>query len=166
MAKYVAAKKPFINGQQGKKRFKWAKEYRKWNMTDWERVIWTDEASVKIGKESRQCLVWHRPGERYVEECLVPTFKSRRQSLMVLGCISYGRCGPLVQIPSDRQKGIDYVQLILAGPLWEYYVQFYNEMGVALVMEDGAPTHQSKIAKQFHIQNSMESIPHPPQLPN
>jgi hypothetical protein len=98
-------------------------------MTEWERVIWTDDASVEIGKVLRPCLVWHSPGERYLEECLVLTFKSGSQSLMVRGCISYGRHGPLVQIPSDRQIGIYYVQLIFAGTLWEYYVQFYNEMG-------------------------------------
>jgi hypothetical protein len=71
----------------------------------------------------------------------VPTFKSGWQSLMVWGCISHGRRGPLVQIPSDRQKGIDYVQLILSGPLWEFYVEWFDEMGVAVVMEDGAPIH-------------------------
>jgi hypothetical protein len=102
MSKYVAAKKPYINAMQCRKRLLWAKDHHGLKMVDWERVIWTDEASVEIGKESQQCLIWHRPGERYQEECLVPTFKSGRQSLMVWGCISYGRRGPLVQIPSDR----------------------------------------------------------------
>jgi transposase len=162
----VAAKKPFINAAQHKKRLDWAKEHCRLTMVDWERVIWTDESSVEIGKESRQCLVWRRPGERYREECLVPTFKSGRQSLMVWGCISYGRRGPLVRIPSDRRKGIDYVQLVLSGPLWEFYVERTDEMGAAVVMEDGAPIHRSKVAQDFRVQNSMETLPHPPQSPD
>jgi hypothetical protein len=63
MSIHVAAKKPFINAVQCKKRLDWAKEHCLLTMVDWERVIWTDEASVEVGKELRQCLVWHRPGE-------------------------------------------------------------------------------------------------------
>jgi len=33
-------------------------------------------------------------------------------------------------------------------------------------MEDGAPIHQSKIAKDFCILNSMKTLPHPPQSPD
>ena len=166
LSKYVAAKKPFINENQRKKRLNWAREHRALTMVDWKRVIWTDEASVEVGKESRQSLVWRRPGERYKQECLVPTFKSGRQSLMIWGCISYGRRGPLVRIPSDRRKGIDYVDLILSGPLWDFYVERFDEMGGAAVMEDGAPIHRSKVANDFRILNSMETLPHPPQSPD
>ena len=135
-------------------------------MTDWERIIWTDEASVEIGKESRQCMVWRRPGERYNNECLVPTFKSGRQSLMIWGSISYGRRGPLVRMPPGRRNATDYVDLILGGPLWDLYVELCEEKGAVLVMEDGAPIHRSKVAQQFRSQNSMDAIPHPPQSPD
>jgi transposase len=162
----VAAKKPFINAKQCKTRRLWAAERLEWTMVDYERIIWTDEASVELGKESRQCKVWRRPGERYIEDCLVPTFKSGRTSIMVWGCIAYGQRGPLVRIPPDRRKGLDYVELILAGPLWDFYVEQYEEKGQVLVMEDGAPVHRSKIAKEFRSQNSLETIPHPPQSPD
>ena len=33
-------------------------------------------------------------------------------------------------------------------------------------MEDGAPTHRSKVAKEWHVQNNLEVIPHPPQSPD
>ena len=166
MSKRIAAMKPFINDKQQVKRLQWAKDDIHWTMTNWERIIWTDESSVEIGKESRECTVWRRLGERYNKECLVPTFKSGRQSLMVWGCISYGWRGPLVRIPSDQQKGVDYMQLILAGPLWDYYTECYNRMGAAMVMEDGAPVHWAKIAKSFRDTNAMASIPHPPQSPD
>ena len=54
----IAAKKPFITAKQRVKRLAWAKDHLQWTMVDWERVIWTDEASVEIGKESR--IVWRR----------------------------------------------------------------------------------------------------------
>jgi transposase len=39
-------------------------------------------------------------------------------------------------------------------------------MGVAVVMEDGALIHQSKVAKDFCFQNSMETLLYPPQSPD
>jgi transposase len=166
LSRRVAAKKPFLNAKQTKKRWIWAKDHIGWTVEDWKKVIWTDESSVEIGKESRRCTVWRKPGERYRKECLVPTFKSGRQSVMVWGCIAYGKQGPLVRIPSDKRKGADYVELIMQGPLQDFCVELRKEHGTVLVMEDGAPVHRSRVAKNFRSQNSMDSISHPPQSPD
>ena len=69
-------------------------------------------------------------------------------------------------MPPHRRNGIDYVQLILAGPLWDHYIERYEELGVAKVMEDGAPVHQCKLAHKFRTENAMETISHPPQSPD
>ena len=94
----IAAKKPSITAAQNEKRLEWARDHVNWTMENWKMVIWMDESSVEIVKESRTCTVWRREGERYREECLVPTFKSGRKSIMVWGCISYGKWGPLVRM--------------------------------------------------------------------
>jgi hypothetical protein len=84
---------------------------------EWKRIIWTDESSVELGKNTRIPRVWRLPGEAYLEKCLVPTFKSGRTSVMVWGCIAYDRKGPLVVLPAGQHSGADYVELVLAGPL-------------------------------------------------
>jgi len=58
LSSHVAVKKPFLTAKQRLARRRWAWEHLGWKLEDWERIIWTDEASVEIGKESRQCLVW------------------------------------------------------------------------------------------------------------
>jgi transposase len=166
MSRRVAAKKPFLKPLQIEKRKVWAVDHMDWVMTDWERIIWTDEASVEVGKESRECLVWRREGERYLQECLAPTFKSGRTSLMIWGCITYGKRGPLVRIPSNMRKGQDYVNLILSNHLWDFYLEMSEEKGVVLVMEDGAPSHRSKVAQNFRTENELGTISHPPQSPD
>jgi transposase len=162
----VAAKKPFLKPAHRVARREWAKSHRGWEREDWECVIWTDEASVEIGKDSRVVWVWRKPGERYDERCLAPTFKSGRQSLMVWGCMAYGKLGPLVLMPKDERKGADYVRLILSGPLWDFYMERYEEKGLVAVMEDGAPIHRSKVAKDFRTSHHMEVLPHPAQSPD
>ena len=162
----IAAKKPFLSKVHTRKRKEWAREHMALTMTDWKCLIWTDEASVEVGKQSRQCTVWRKPGERYQKGCLVPTFKSGRKSVMIWGCIAYGMRGPLVRIPSDMRKGADYVELVLSGPLWDVYLEQSEEKGIAKVMEDGAPIHRSKVAQTFRSQNSLETFPHPAQSPD
>ena len=56
--------------------------------------------------------------------------------------------------------------MIMAGPLWDFYVELYDERGLVLVMEDNAPTHTCKAAKLFRDKNLMESFPHPAQSPD
>src|SRR5258708_5707805 len=57
ISSHIAAKKPFITVAQRKKRMQWARDHVKWTIEDWKTVIWTDESSVEIGKESRTCTV-------------------------------------------------------------------------------------------------------------
>jgi len=110
--------------------------------------------------------VWRRPGERYLERCLAPTFKSGRQSLMIWGCMVHGRLGPLVLVPKDERTGVDYVRLVLGGPLWDFYSDLLEERGLVAVMEDGAPIHRSKAAKDFSSAHHLEVFPHPAQSPD
>src|ERR1700733_1367093 len=85
---------------------------------------------------------------------------------MVWACIAYSFKGPLVFMPKNRRSGEDYVELILAGPLWDTYTHLYEERGAVRVMEDGAPIHRSKVAKTFCDSHAMDVLPHPAQSPD
>lgn len=80
--KLIARHKPFIDSKNQKKRVKWATKNKD---RERKRVILTDEASLEIGEDSRRTNITRRPGEEFLEDTLVPTFRSGRKSLMVLG---------------------------------------------------------------------------------
>ena len=166
MASRIARKKPFLKKKHRLQRTEWAKDAVTWGIEEWKRVIWTDESSVELGKNTRVCRVWRHPGEAFDEKCLVPTFKSGRTSIMVWSCIAYDKKGPLHFLLTGRGNGAGYVELVMAGPLWDVYSELYNERGVARVMEDGAPMHRSHLAKEFRQAHLMETIPHPAQSPD
>ena len=156
----------FLKPSHMEVRQKWADEHWTWGKDDWQRVIWTDKTSIELGKDSRRVWVWRNQGERYNSSCIVPSFKSGRQSLMVWGCIAHGRRGPLVRMPKDERKGTDYVRLILAGPLWDFYRDLFDERGIMAVMEDGAPIHRCAAAKNFHANHHIEVFSHLAQSPD
>ena len=85
---------------------------------------------------------------------------------MIWGCITYGKKGPLIFILKDRRSGVNYVDLVLNGPLWDFYMALYEERGVAKVIEDGTTTHTSKVAQNFRNINSLESLPNSSQSPD
>ncbi|CEG67772.1 hypothetical protein RMATCC62417_04151 [Rhizopus microsporus] len=82
-ASRVAVKKPFLNEKQQKARYIFARKHVHWRIDDWRKVIWTDESSFEIGKLSSQPRVWRKMLEKFNKECLAPTFKSGRTSIMV-----------------------------------------------------------------------------------
>jgi hypothetical protein len=54
MSHCIAAKKPFLSTTHIRKRKIWAREALKLMREEWIRIIWTDESSVEVGKESRE----------------------------------------------------------------------------------------------------------------
>ncbi len=118
----IPRKKPNLNENHLKKRLEWALERKNWGVEEWNKVIWTDESSVEIGKNSTQIKVWRHRGEEWDLSCLLPTFRSGRTSVMIWGCFSGNTLGPLKVIPRDRRTGADYRDQILAGPLHDFYL--------------------------------------------
>lgn len=166
LSSHHARQKPFLKEVHILKRKDWAKEAAGWRKEEWGRIIWTDESSVELGESSYCPLVWRTSNEEYDRRCLVPTFKSGRSSVMVWGAIAYNWKGPLVIIPKDQRKGEDYARNILGGPLWDAYQQLSEERGLVKVMEDNAPVHTCRVAKEFRVSHGMETLPHPAQSPD
>lgn len=95
----VAAKKPFINEDQRRRRLTFPRKDQDWTVEDWMKVIWTDESSFEIGKISQQAMVWRTPQEKFKPDCLAPTFKSGRASIMIWGAFIGESTSPLVIMP-------------------------------------------------------------------
>jgi len=50
MDRCIAAHKPFLTPTQCLTCLNWANYQKSWKMAEWERVVWTDETSVELGK--------------------------------------------------------------------------------------------------------------------
>ena len=79
----IAPKKPYLNVKHKADRLAFARAYESWRFEDWCNIIWTDESSFETGKNSRQIRVWRKAYKKYNWDCIAPSFKSRRSSMMV-----------------------------------------------------------------------------------
>ncbi|KAH9074093.1 hypothetical protein Ae201684P_015991 [Aphanomyces euteiches] len=68
----AAIKKPYLSKANKKKGLDFDREYHLLPASYWEKGIY----------------VWRKPGEEYLDQCLAPTFKSGRDSVMVWGSMS------------------------------------------------------------------------------
>ena len=169
----VAQRKPFLNKKAAQARRKWAKENKD---RDWQKVIWTDEAKIETGERPGHRYVTRLPGEEFLPENIAPTFKSNRQSIMVWACITHNSKGPIIrlnmvpktttEIGKKRGGGLNgprYVDQVLSGPLKEFWQATEKEEGPGiLVVEDGAPSHRSVVAKKARDEAGITNLIHPP----
>lgn len=161
----VAAKKPFLSHKHKADRLAFAKKHQSWNTLDWMHVIWTDEASFEIGKNSRQVKVWRRSYERYSWDCLAPIFKSGRTSVMIWGAFTgYEKCS-IVIMPSDRRTSADFVDVVYEGRLSGFFYMHDDPQSLFL-MEDGAPVHRSKLPQQWREAHKIKKITWPANSPD
>ena len=120
----VAAKKPYLSLKHKVDRLAFAKAHQNWTESDWRNIMWTDESSFEIGKYSRQVTVWRRPNERYFSDCLAPSFKSGRTSVMIWGAFSgYQKC-LLIVMPPHRRTASDFINIVYEGCLIKWILLF------------------------------------------
>lgn len=165
--------KPFLNTKAIAKRSQWVKDNKE---QDWRRVIFTDESAIEMGLDITTRWTIRQPGQQYLPQHLQRSFRSSRKSLMVWGAIAHGKKWPLVRLsipPSEVQEkgkgmnGAKYVRLVLNGPLKRAARQLRTaRWRDILVVEDGAPCHSCKLAKEARAKLGISSLIHPPSSPD
>jgi transposase len=161
----IAAKKPFISLENQAKRLAFARKHQKMTADDWRHVLWTDESSFETGKNSQKVRVWRFPSERFDSSCLVPSFKSGRETVMVWGCFMRGKRGPLVILPKGSIDGAKYVE-VMEEVMLDFWMEQSEERGYVVIQEDNAPIHTCKLAKAWRESRDMVTLTWPPYSPD
>ena len=83
--KWLAKSRPKLKPVHVTKRLQWAQAHRDWTAEDFERVIWSDECSLKKSKNPKLWWVFRESGEQWLADCVYPKEKEKGISLMVWG---------------------------------------------------------------------------------
>jgi transposase len=161
----IAAQKPFLSDNHKAARLRFAEEHPHWDVNDWRKVLWTDESSFEIGKNSKQIHVWKKPQTKYKKQNLAPTFKSGRMSTMVWGSFFSNTKGPLKIFPPGQRKAADFIENIYKPSL----IPFLNQVNPnqhLILMEDNAPVHTARISRKFLKSKGIKKISWPAQSPD
>ncbi|CEI91442.1 hypothetical protein RMCBS344292_05730 [Rhizopus microsporus] len=100
--------------------------------------------------------------EKFKKECLAPTFKSGRTSIIVLGAIAGGKKSKLVFMKKGMGTSVDFINQVY-GPV---LLDFYKSLDSSVLMEDGAPIHRAKITAEWREAKGINKITWSAQSPD
>lgn len=156
-------KKPYLREQNKIKRLAYANDMVNLGIEDWKRFLFTDESSFELHGSNGALKVWRKPDEEFKEDCLMPTFKSGRQSIMIWGAMSWNGVGVL-HFCEGKMNGTKYLDLLKTTlPKTKQKLDLPDNF---ILLQDNAPCHTAKIVEEYLILNSIEKAQHPPQSPD
>ncbi|GFU52384.1 transposable element Tc1 transposase [Trichonephila clavipes] len=124
-------------------RLQWCQARLMWNVTDWQKVVFSDESRFFSGTNDNRVRVWRRPGERYNSPHTVVRHTARTASVMV-GGIAYDSRSTLI-VMLGTLMGQLYVDDILrphVGP-------FLNGLPESIFLQDNARPHTARVDQDF-----------------
>ncbi|GFX72978.1 transposable element Tcb2 transposase [Trichonephila clavipes] len=132
-----------------------------WNVTDWQKVVFSDEIQFVLGTDDNRVQVWRRPGERYNSPHTVLRHTARTAGVMVWRAIAYDSRSTLTVI-SGTLTGQRYLDDILRP----HVGSFLNYLPGANFQQDNARPHTARVAQDFlrHSQ-TLPCRPAPPICP-
>ncbi|UYV85075.1 Transposase [Cordylochernes scorpioides] len=128
-------------------------------MTEWHRVLFSDESRFCLSSDSRRVRVWRRRGERSNPAAIVERPTVRQRGIMVWGAIAYDSRSPLLRI-QGTMTAQRYVDDVLRPVTLPYLQGVPN----TLYQQDNARPHTARISQQ--ALQDVQMLPWPPYSPD
>ncbi|UYV73119.1 Transposase [Cordylochernes scorpioides] len=141
-----------------RQRLEWCRARSTW-MTEWHRVVFSDESRFCLSSDSRYVRVWRRRGERSNPAAIVERPTVRQRGIMVWGAIAYDSRSPLLRI-QGTMTAQRYVDDVLRPVTLPYLQGVPN----ALYQQDNARPHTARISQQ--ALQDVQMLPWPPYSPD
>ncbi|UYV69202.1 Transposase [Cordylochernes scorpioides] len=141
-----------------RQRLEWCRARSTW-MTEWHRVVFSDESRFCLSSDSRRVRVWRRRGERSNPAAIVERPTVRQRVIMVWGAIAYDSRSPLLRI-QGTMTAQRYVDDVLRPVTLPYLQGVPN----ALYQQDNARPHTARISQQ--ALQDVQMLPWPPYSPD
>ncbi|GFU16544.1 transposable element Tcb2 transposase [Trichonephila clavipes] len=86
----LKSKRPFrelpLTPEHPQLRLQWCQARSMWDVTDWQKVVFSDESRFVLGTDNNRVPVWRRPGERCNSPHTVLCHTACTAGVMVWGC--------------------------------------------------------------------------------
>ncbi|GFU12969.1 transposable element Tcb2 transposase [Trichonephila clavipes] len=144
----LKSKRPFrelpLTKEHRQLRLQWCQARSMGNVTNWQKVVFSDESRFLLGTDDNRVRVWRRPGERYNSPLFVLRHTARTTGVMVWGAIAYDSRSTLL-VMRRTLTGQRYVDDILRP----YVRPFLNGLPGAIFQQDNAHPHAASVAQDF-----------------
>lgn len=134
------AKKPLLTAKMRSTRLEWCKNHANWASFNWENVIFSDECKINLMGADGGVKVRRRKGERYSNECVLPTVR-HSPYVMIWGAITANGVGGILML-EESVNAAAYKNIINKGvvPTIEFLSQYSEDV---IFQDDSAPCHRA-----------------------
>ncbi|GFX88790.1 transposable element Tc1 transposase [Trichonephila clavipes] len=115
-----------------------------WNVTDWQKVVFSDESGFVLGTDDNRVRVWRHPKKRYNSHHTALRYNARTDGVMVWGAIAYDSRSTLI-VMRGNLTGQRYVDDILRP----HVGIFLNGLPGAIFQQDNARPHTTRVAQNI-----------------
>ena len=133
-------------------RLQFALDHIHWTEDHWMRVVWTDEMGIQMDTNQEQHWVWRYPEEKHYEDCCRATVISGFEKVKVWAAMRCGKLSNLVVVPEreggGKMNAHDYVDAIMDGEMFDFWMESSEGLGQVIMMEDGAGYHKGITTKR------------------
>ncbi|UYV80787.1 Transposase [Cordylochernes scorpioides] len=141
-----------------RQRLEWCRA-RSTLITEWHRVVFSNESRFCLSSDSRRVRVWRRRGERSNPAAIVERPTVRQRGIMVWGAIAYDSRSPLLRI-----QGTMTVQRYVDDVLRPVTLPYLQGVPKALYQQDNARPHTARNSQQ--ALQDVQMLPWPPYSPD
>ncbi|GFV14162.1 transposable element Tc3 transposase [Trichonephila clavipes] len=115
-----------------------------WNVTDWQKVVFSDEPRFVLETDDNRVRVWRHPDKRYNFPHTVLRQNAHTASVMVWGTTAYDSRSTLIVMHGTLtgQRYVDDILRTHVGP-------FLNGLPGAIFQQDNARPHTARVAQDF-----------------
>ncbi|GFU86430.1 transposable element Tc1 transposase [Trichonephila clavipes] len=140
-------------------RLQWCQARSMWNITDWQKIVFSDESRFVLGTDDNRVRMWRCPGERYNPPTLFYVTLPFTAGVMVWGAIAYDNRFTLIVLLGTL-TGQRYVDHILRP-----HVGFFlNGLPGAIFQQDNARPHTARVAQD--LLRHFPTLPWPARSPD
>ncbi|GFT63946.1 transposable element Tcb1 transposase [Trichonephila clavipes] len=154
----LKSKRPFraltLTLEHRQLRLQWCQARSMWDVTDWQKVVFSDESRFVSGTDDNRVRVWRHPGERYNSPHTVLRHIVCIAGVIVWGAIAYDSRSTLIEMRGTLtgQRYVDDILRPHVGP-------FLNGLPGAIFQQDNARPHTARVAQDFLRQ--FQTLPWP-----
>ena len=120
MPSRIARNKPLISLRNQAKRLKWAEKHKKWSISKWKKVIFSEETPGHMVQYHQERRVRCFRSQILSPQNIRPNMHSNGAKVSVWSCFYGLKIGPVIQIP-DKMRASDYINVVLEPFLDEHF---------------------------------------------
>lgn len=134
-------------------RCSFARNHKDWDLVEWRKVLWTDEATFSIS-DNKGTKVWRPHDSSACDPRFTVKHMKHPPYLMVWGVFAFSGLADLVILPKDQTVNSNIYLNILNDNL----ANCFAATGAEILQQDNAPCHTAKIVKEWLRSSEVDYI--------